>query len=218
MLPALRGTSIHSVSVNFGVNIPLVDSEEVDAQFQEIQKTWPRRPIDLLGGDKSDGNMVMTHIHSRYTGDTEEQPRLYVDVESFTYPLEDDLPPTERRRLRRDLQKIDSFLATLNRFTNEIHFHCRLNWRFPLGSIISVIHLPLMQVPIPGTPYEQISGVRLTSSSPGDSEYAILDLEGQEQLHLTIVFQHNGFLSQPFVNTTIEKGEEIRKIIVDWKR
>ena len=207
---------LRSLGIGFGVLVTPSDAEKLDELAQGIQKNWPRRPLDLLGGYTDGSHVMMTHIRSLYVEETEEQERVQVDLDFVTYHEEEGVVSSVRRRLSRDAQKIIDFLTLLTRFSNEIHFHCRLNWHFSVDNINTIIRLPLLEIPIPGTPYEQIRGVRFGGATDSD-EYAILDLDSEDQIHLTISLQYFGALSDPIIDMAIQKGEELRKILLRLK-
>ena len=206
-----------SAEIGLAFSISLSDAETINEGVGHFLKRWPDRPVDLLGVDEIDGSTVLTHLQMRYRDEEDDKKIRDSDLDRVRHEVEVGLSAGVRRGLRRKTNEIFSVLTAVQSLVTDKHLHCTLSWRFPIDSVNSVLSLPLMQVPIPGTPYEQISGVRLTSSPPNVFEYAVLDLDGQDYLHLTIRFEYNGSLTQSGINTTIEKGEQLRESLVKWK-
>lgn len=217
MLTTLGQQALKSVALGLAFSISLPVAEDLDVELKEVVKRWPDRPIDVMGASESDGTVILCHMQMHYRDETEEKKTLDINLDCNKYEVEGGLPSAVRRRLTRALNSVSAIMAVLESHAADKHFHCTLGWRFPVDSVTPIIHLPLMQIPIPGTPFEQVSGVRLTSSTPDVFQYAVLDLESEDQLHLTIRFEYHGSFSPSTIDTAIGRGEELRKSIVKWK-
>lgn len=217
MLTMLGGQFLKSVEIGLTSRVSPSGEETLDTALKGFQRGWPKRRVDLIGAEESDGWLILSHLHVAYSEDADDEKLLAIDLDCNKYDVEDRLAPNARRRLTRGIRKIREALELLEPHTIDKHFHCTLGWRFPADEITSAIHLPLLQISIPGTPFEQVSGVRLTGAPSSPFEYAILDLEGQDNLQLTIRFQYYDSLSPATIDTVVRKGEEIREHIVKAK-
>ena len=188
--------------------------EEPDASLANIQRRWPRRPIDLLGGLVRDEVMLLTHLAVGEPDEEEDTDRLGVDLILSQHPLSERIPSRRKRGMEATRHSIERVLAILQDFASPSHFHCRFSWTYSQDEVTPIIQLPILRMDIPGTPFRQISGVRLSDPRDESLEYAILDLEPDGRLLLSVDLAFGETISPNIVDIAMERGDGVQKALI----
>ena len=124
-----------------------------------------------------------------------------------------------RRRIRNPAEKMDDLMAVLpllNPVTQEAHLHCNCHWQLETSRWLPVVSLPLLRVTMPGSPFRQVSGVRLTPEDLGRNEFAVLDMGGgvEGRFHVSMGFGMTGPISEATFDEVAEEAERLLHVVV----
>ena len=210
----LDSRSLEVVEIN--TTLSLLTQPEWDALSDElvgIEKRWPRRPVDLLGGAATDDNLGLSHLQlsvEKRTG--EGSTNLELELNYTQHHLAKRIPARRLRKLQDDHASLNRTLSLLGEFSQEAHLHCTCHWNFSRDLISTVIQFPLLQIPVPGTRMTEINGVKFTD--PLKSEYVVLDLINSDNIHMAAYFAFHQGISSDIINTVVARGEVIREAFI----
>ena len=111
-------------------------------------------------------------------------------------------------RLQKQINNMAAFtkaLAIASPISQESRWNCIGYGMLDIDKWSPVISLPILRVNIPGTPFVQISGIRLTPESHDMRNHLVLDLRSEKELFVLLGFEHEGAIS---VTTFREIAEE----------
>ncbi len=179
----------------------------------QMEKRWPKRPIDLLGGEATDDNLGLSHLHlsvEKRAG--EDSEHLELELNYSQHHLAKRIPARRLRKMQNDDASFRSTLSVLGDFSQDSHLHCTCHWTFNPNLISTVIQFPLLQIPVPGTRMTEINGVKFTD--PRKSEYVILDLVSSDNIHMAAYFAFHQAINADIINTVVARGEVIREAFI----
>lgn len=177
-----------------------------------IEKKWPKRPVDLLGGEATDDRLALTHLFLSVENRLGEVSKIELELNYSQHPITTRIPARRRRKLQNEDASVKSTLSILEEFCEESHWHCTCHWTFNSNIVSTVIQLPLLRIPVPGTRMTEISGVRFTD--PLKSEHVILDLISTDSIHMAAYFAIQQSFSTDMINIVVARGEEIREAFI----
>lgn len=210
----LNSGSLDSAEITTALSISTPSEwNALSDRLLEIEKRWPRHPVDLLGGEETDDRLSLSHLALSVDNRVGEDLN-YLELELIYSQLKltKRIPARRRRKLQDDAASVKSTLSLLEEFFQESQWHCNCHWTFNPDLITPVIQLPLLRVQVPGTHLNEISGVRFTD--PLRSEFVILDLVGPEELHMTANFTFHQTFVKDIIDTVVARGEVIRDAFI----
>ena len=123
-----------------------------------------------------------------------------------------------RRTIQRLTENVDGLkrsLAVLSSVSHEQLLDCTSYWLPNTYRWLPAISLPLLRVPIPGTPFRQVSGIRLTPEDPSALESAIIDMHSNEgTFRITIGFSVTGSISEGILTEAATAAESLFRGVV----
>jgi len=187
--------------------------QSLSDRLVEMEKAWPKRPVDFLGGEATDDQLSLSHLLLAVENRTEEDSKhLELELNYSQHKLTSGISTRRRRKLQNDAASINSTLSLLAEFIQESHWHCTCHWTFNPDLISTIIQLPLLRIPIPGSQMTEISGVRFTD--PLKSEHVILDLISPDSIHMAAYFAFHQTFSTDIIDTVVARGEAIRDVFI----
>ena len=119
-----------------------------------------------------------------------------------------------RRTLERRFPTISAALEVLNQFGLECNFQCSMTWGFNIETISPIIQLPQLRINIPGTPLNQMVGVRFTSDNETNEDHVILDLITGSHWHLTSHSEVSRSWASDVIERLVEGADTVKESFV----
>ena len=202
------------MSLSTSFNLERSETAVVEESLQRFDNKWPRRSVAIEAGYPSDDYLVDTNLWFSSFDPDDDEDFVLVQIE-----WERGLP--RPKKLTRQLQKlidrvrdIDAILLALKPFIDLTDSRCQSHYQLDLEEWTPCVSLPLLQIKVPGTSLERISGVRLTSSNPSTYESATLDLLDGSRFGVSLAFRAKGTLSEELFDTVSLHSRRIRDCLV----
>ena len=122
----------------------------------------------------------------------------------------------DARQQADNLSNIESVLWQAAELCGEkvIPFRNHSRWSLDFAQWTPCVTLPLIQIRFPGTPYQRISGVRLSSDRSDGAEYAILDMTSATTFTVALSFTFESPVSVHLCGAGVEAARRARDLVI----
>ena len=162
--------------------------------IQDYDSRWPQRNITIEGAHVLGDSLVTVTLWLSSVDPDDDDDFVFVRITWGTVPVQGKRLTRKERNLVNKLSGINSTLLALSHFAERVEFRCTSFYRLDMERWTPCVSLPLLQINIPGTPFQRISGVRFTSEQ-SDTPYAILDVLDESTLGVSLGFSLEEALS-----------------------
>lgn len=201
-------------SVEVGAVIRFEDDrlrQELIGQLAPYEKRWPKRQIDLFGGEAGDRELSLWHLLlTMVEPNAEGVEGVQFQLERTEYHLARRLHAARVKRLRKEFDALDSALAIVYGLRARTHLHCTTLWSFEVDEVETVVPLPFLKLDLGNGAFEQVSGVRFSSSSQENHNSFILDLDEEStKLYATGSFAFTDVVAPGLLQAVVDRAEKL---------
>lgn len=214
MLPRIEDLELRSLDIGAANEITSADADELATHLVRFEKRWPRKPLDLAGGEVTGTSITALHLVVEYLKEQEDRLLINVNLQYARRETRRRLSAARVRQLKDRGAMIMEALEILALYGSAEHLHCTYFWRFPTESVATIVQLPLIRMAIPGTPFSQITGIRFAGSEIDPLEFAVLDMQSESELSLIIRTTQVGSISPSTITDLEPLGNDLRSAFV----
>ena len=212
---AFASGELQSLSASFPV-----DSEQAAGLkdwLQEFDLGWPDRGITLNAAHWFGRGLVTLRLWFSSCDLDDAEDYVLVAYEWEVDPVSIEVLTAEHQELIEASTYVNSLTAAMGSLVGSKTFRCTSFYRLSLSDWTPCIALPLMRINIPGSPFQQISGVRFTSPHPSKHHFAVLEMVDEDTLNVSLGFASEGDLSDRFFETLTFDSGRMRDYVVKHK-
>ena len=178
---------------------------------------WPQRSMQLRAVYLSENHLVNAHFHFSNFNPKDDDDFMLVRIEWRKGRARTKKLPRRVQSLVGRSQDIDAMMAVLIPVINLASVRCESQYLLEVEQWAPRVALPLVQLPVPGTSLEQISGIRLTGSPINPNEYAILDLLTASAFSVSLSFRPDEMWEYSLFDTLAILSMRMRDCLVGSK-
>ena len=201
-------------NLNGSAFIPLEGMlDAIKSDVQKYAPDWPKQAVSLEAEYQLENNLIHTTLeleppHSR------DGNNCILRWRQVRRPLKTPGLTSEESISPHGIETINAFLAMLDAFSGQVNFGCRSMWNLEFAHWTPRISLPLLQVSIPGTSFEQVSGIRLSPRRRSPREYAIVNMKNDESFSVSLGFIFRSGLTGHLLTDAATESRRIRDAII----
>jgi hypothetical protein len=210
MFEAFRDPDLDMVEAQTSVWLSEQETEYLNAQINRFLQVSIYNSFEI-SASHSDGRelfRVQLYVGAR----SPEQGRylVHIEVDCEIFDLQNQQPSQQTS----NLDAMKEVLTLLSAFTQGSRLQCKGRWFFDWDDWEPIVSLPILKMNIPGTPYRQISGFRLSVDDTKGPDYAIFDMETEEYFSVIIGFTTEGSMSVSLFNDIAARVQPLKDGIV----
>ena len=182
--------------------------------LQNYDSRWPRRNITIEGAHEVGNNLVIIDFWLTSFDPDDDDDYVFVRITWGSVPTQGERLTRRERNLVKKLSNINAMLSALSPFVELGESRCSSSYHLNMEQWTPCISLPLLQINVPGTSLQRVSGVRFTSQQPDAHEYAILDMVDESTLSVSLGFRSEGALSEEVFDIVELESRRMRDCLV----
>ena len=185
--------------------------QELIGQLAPYEKRWPKRQIDLFGGQAGDRELYLWHLLlTMVEPNADGVEGIQFQLERTVYQLGRRLHAARVKRLRKEFDALNSALVIVYGLRATTHLHCTTLWSFDADDVETIVPLPFLKLGLGNGAFEQVSGVRFSNDSQENHNSFILDLDEEStKLYATGSFAFTDVVAPELLQEVVGRAEKL---------